>query len=78
MVPSAFDLKSKPDRREFLRGWLRDSEDGPQAEKFDNTGSGIIRSLRAAHGLIEIPEEVTAVNVGDPVAYMPFSEFGIW
>jgi len=77
MVPATFDLASKPDRREFLRGWLRDTEVGPQAEKFDNTGSGIIRSLRAAHGLIEIPEEITALKVGDPVAYIPFSEFGI-
>lgn len=77
MVPAAFDLKSKPDRREFLRGWLKDDTDGPQAEKFDNTGSGIIRSLRAAHGLIEIPEEVTKVKRGDTVAYMPLSEFGI-
>lgn len=76
-VPAAFHLESKPDRREFLRGWVHDSESGAKVEKFDNTGSGIIRSLRQANGLIEIPEEVTKITPGDPVSYIPFSEFGI-
>ena len=37
---------------------------------------GLISGLRAADGLIEIPEDVPEVKWGDPVAFMPFSEFG--
>lgn len=44
--------------------------------KFDRDGSGLISSLRAADGLIEIPEEATGVAPGEPVAFIPFTEFG--
>jgi len=78
-VPAAFDVpKKKPDRREFYRASLRPGHDGtPAAHKFARDGSGLITGLREADGLVEIPEDVTAVKQGDLVRFLPFSGFGI-
>ncbi|MEM8689610.1 MAG: gephyrin-like molybdotransferase Glp [Pseudomonadota bacterium] len=73
-LPAAFSIaKKKPDRREFWRGWV---EDG-MAHKFQRDGSGLISGLTAADGLIEVPEEATALAEGGLVSFIPFSEFGI-
>lgn len=70
-VPAAFDITSKADRREFLRGSIVDG----RAEKFPRDGSGLISSLRESDGLIEVPEETVRVRPGDPVAFLPWSSF---
>lgn len=76
-VKSAFSLKRKGGRREFLRGWLTMGADGDlRAEKYAEDGSGIISSLRYAHGLIEIPETVERVEENALVSFIPFGEFG--
>jgi molybdopterin molybdotransferase len=49
-------------RREFWRGILVETEDGLAVDKFPRDGSGLISGLRAADGLIDIPEDVTAVR----------------
>jgi molybdopterin molybdotransferase len=78
MVPAGFSIeKKKPDRREFLRGWVEETGDGPQLRRFPQDGSGLISSLRAADGLIEIAEEVTEVAQGEPLGFIPFSNFGL-
>lgn len=70
--------KKKTDRREFLRGWIaQDSEGNSVARKFSRDGSGLISGLRQATGLIELPEEIDHVSVGDTVDFIPFPEFGI-
>ncbi len=75
-MKAAFSKHSKPDRREFLRGYLETYNDGDvRVQRFDRDGSGLISGLRIATGLIEIPERVTAVSEGDEVAFIPFSEF---
>lgn len=76
-VPCDFEIKhKKPDRREFLRGWLaRDSSGKTVAKKFDRDGSGLISGLRMATGLIEIPEHVTTVQAGQIIDFIPFSGF---
>ncbi len=78
-VPAGFAIsKKKPDRREFLRGWLEAGENGaPVARKFQRDGSGLISGLRQANGFIDLPEHVTSVAEGEPVSFIPFSEFGI-
>ena len=45
--------------------------------KYPRDGSGLITSLREADGLIEIPEDVTAVKRGDRVRFLPFGEAGL-
>ncbi|MEM9278812.1 MAG: gephyrin-like molybdotransferase Glp [Pseudomonadota bacterium] len=77
-LPAGFSIKSKPDRREFLRGFMgKDQSDNTVAKKFERDGSGLITGLRAASGLIEIAEDRTDVSEGDLVDFIPFSEFGI-
>jgi molybdopterin molybdotransferase len=76
--PPGFELRSrKLGRREFFRGWLERDGGRVTAMKYPRDGSGLISSLRAASGLIEIPEDVKAIRAGDSVAFIPFSEFGI-
>ncbi len=77
--PAGFEIPSrKLGRREFFRGWA--GRDGERAVigKYERDGSGLISSLRAASGLIEIPEDVKAIREGDSTAFIPFSEFGIF
>jgi molybdopterin molybdotransferase len=72
MVPAAFSVAvKKPDRREFARGTYRDGK----AHRFPRDGSGLISSLVSSNGLIELPEEVTTIQKGDPVAFIPYSAF---
>ena len=72
-LPAAFSIRSKPDRREFLRGWV----EAERAAKFPRDGSGLISGLTRAGGLIEIPEATVRVDEGDMVAFIPFGELGI-
>ena len=76
-LPAHFAFPNrKLGRREFWRGMLVPAPQGWAVVKFPRDGSGLISGLRAADGLIEIPEDVPEVKWGDPVAFMPF--FGIW
>jgi molybdopterin molybdotransferase len=78
LLPARFDFPArKIGRREFWRGSLVAEPQGLAVAKFPRDGSGLISGLRAADGLIEIPEDVSGVAWGDPVAFLPFSEFGI-
>ena len=78
-VPAGFTFKNKkPGRREFWRAWLEPNPEGtPIAHKFERDGSGLISGLRKATGLIEIDEETTQIEAGDPISFIPFSAFGI-
>jgi molybdopterin molybdotransferase len=78
LLPARFAFPDrKLGRREFWRGTLVAEPQGLAVRKFPRDGSGLISGLRAADGLIEIPEDVPAVAWGDPVAFLPFAEFGI-
>lgn len=78
-VPAGFSIASKkPDRREFLRGWLETDDRGHAVvHKFPRDGSGLISGLRQASGLIELPEAATSVMEGEPVSFLPFASFGL-
>lgn len=67
----------KVGRREFWRGTMAQTADGAVVKKFPRDGSGLISGLRAADGLIDIGETVPAVERGQLVDFIPFSEFGI-
>lgn len=78
MLPAAFAFAGrKKGRREFWRGMLVDRDGNLTVDKFDRDGSGLITSLRVADGLIDVPEDAGDVAAGDPVAFIPFTEFGI-
>jgi molybdopterin molybdotransferase len=77
-LPALFAFPGrKTGRREFWRGILKETPHGLGVDKFARDGSGLISGLRAADGLIDIPEDVADVRPGDPVAFIPFSEFGM-
>ena len=77
-LPALFAFPNrKTGRREFWRGLLKDTPRGLAVDKFERDGSGLISGLRAADGLIEVPEDVTAIRPGDGVAFIPFTEFGM-
>jgi len=73
-VRSGFAMKSKPDRLEWLRGTLTARDGDLIAERYPRQGSGIIHSLTDSDGLIEIPEDVTAVAEGDRLGFISFRE----
>ncbi len=78
MLPAAFEFEGrKKGRREFWRGMLTERDGRLAVDKFKRDGSGLITSLRVADGLIDIPENAGDVAPGDPVAFIPFTEFGI-
>lgn len=78
LLPSAFAVpKRKTGRREFLRGILRARSTGFVVDRFERDGSGLISGLRAADGLIDIGEDVTSIEEGDAVRFIPFTEFAI-
>jgi molybdopterin molybdotransferase len=78
LLPAAFAMKrKKPDRREFLRGWTAMEGGALSVHRFPRDGSGLISSLCAATGLVELAEPVTRVTPGDMVAFVPFSGFGV-
>jgi molybdopterin molybdotransferase len=77
-LPAVFAFPGrKVGRREFWRGILTETPRGLAVDKFARDGSGLISGLRAADGLIDIPEDVAEIRPGDSVAFIPFSEFGI-
>ena len=77
-VRAGFDYKKKRDRREYVRVTLtRTGAHGLEAVKFEREGAGILSSMVAADGLVELPEDCTGVKAGDIVDYLPFSEVGL-
>jgi molybdopterin molybdotransferase len=77
--PAGFEIKSrKQGRREFFRGWIESDGGRTIVRKYERDGSGLISSLRAAGGLIEIPEETVKIGEGDSISFIPFSAFGIF
>lgn len=74
-VRAEFAHKKKKDRREWLR--VRLEGDGPsswRAHKFPREGAGILTSLVEADGLVELPEDLTRLEPGTMVDFLPFSE----
>ena len=47
---------------------------GFAAEKFERQGAGILSSMVESDGLVELPEEMTQLEAGTLVDFLPFSE----
>lgn len=76
-VKAGFPVKKKLGRREWLRVRLeRDSDGAPVVYKFPRDGAGILTSMVESDGLVELPEELTSLEAGTMVDYLPFSEIG--
>jgi molybdopterin molybdotransferase len=74
-VRAGFDHKKKAERREWVRARIEMGGDGvPVAHKFPRDGAGILTSMVEADGLVELPEEMTRLEAGTMVDFLPFSE----
>ena len=77
-VRAGFDHSKKKDRREWVRAHLERKDDGTLvAVKFSRQGAGILASMVAADGLVELPEQATDISSGEQVDFLPFSEVGL-
>lgn len=73
-VRSAFAYKKKKDRREYVRVALRRASDGElEAVKHPQDGAGILTSLTETDGLLEFPEDVTAIEPGARVGFLSYA-----
>ena len=70
---SAVALRKKPGRTEYQRGFVRTLSDGTlQVEAAGNQGSGVLRSMVEANGLIVLHHHQSSVTAGDEVDVMMF------
>ncbi len=77
-VTAGFDYRKKKDRREWVRARLeRDGNGGWRAIKFPRDGAGILTSMVESDGLVELPEEMTELEAGATVDFLPFSEVSL-
>ena len=74
-VRAGFDYTKRANRREYVRARLARDPDGIwRAAKFARDGAGILESMVAADGLVELREGVTHIESGTMVDFLPFSE----
>ena len=72
-VASAHAIRKKPGRTEYQRGIVAVGLDGKQTVRTTGAqGSGILRSMSQANGLIVLHHEQGTVAAGDMVDVMPF------
>jgi molybdopterin molybdotransferase len=73
-VRAAFAYKKKKDRREYVRVALKRGSDGEiEAVKHPQDGAGILTSLTETDGLLEFPEDVTAIEPGARVGFLSYA-----
>ncbi|MBY0339475.1 MAG: molybdopterin molybdotransferase MoeA [Acetobacteraceae bacterium] len=68
-----FTYRKKQGRREYVRVTLSHDDGVLAADKFAREGAGLLSSLTESHAFAELPEEVTSVAPGHPLAILPFS-----
>jgi len=74
-VRAAFDYRKKPGRREYVRVRIEPVPgDLPIARRAGSDGAGVLSSLVAADGLVELADDALGLSEGDTAAYLPFSE----
>jgi molybdopterin molybdotransferase len=72
-VAAGFSLKKKPGRREYLRASLTlDSQGKTIAVMHAAQGSGVLTSLTRTQGLVELPEDMRDIQLGDPVDFIDY------
>ncbi len=73
-VRAAFAYKKKTGRREYVRVSLRCGEDGAlEAVKYAQDGAGVISSLTQTDGLAELSEDVTGIQPGTSIGFLPYA-----
>jgi len=73
-VSAGFRHRKKRERREWLRASLAPGSPLPVAHRFPRDGAGILSSLVQTDGLVELPEDLTQLEEGATVSFLPYSE----
>jgi molybdopterin molybdotransferase len=74
-VTLGFDYAKKAGRREFVRATLMTGRDGaPFAVKRGRSGAGILSSMVDSDGLLDLGADLTYLESGSTVDFLPFSE----
>ena len=74
-VRLSFPYKKKTGRREYVRVSLRKGAGGEiEAVKHPQDGAGVITSLTQTDGLLEFPEDITKVEIGDRVGFLSYAQ----
>jgi molybdopterin molybdotransferase len=72
-VIADFAYRKKKGRREYVRvSLVQDESAGTLARKYPVDGAGVLTSLTATDGLVELPENVTEVERGDRVNFIDY------
>ena len=74
IIPAGFSHKKATGRAEYLRATIANGVDGQKIKLHGRKGAGVISSLTGADGLVEIPLENAGVEMGMPLAFLPFSD----
>ena len=71
---AAFSYKKRKGRREYVRVALRTGADGAiDAVKYPQDGAGVLTSLTQTDGLAELGEDVTDIEPGATVGFLPYA-----
>jgi molybdopterin molybdotransferase len=71
---AAFAYKKRKGRREYVRVKLRAGADGVvEAFKYAQDGAGVLTSLTQTDGLAELTEDVTTIEPGATVGFLPYA-----
>jgi molybdopterin molybdotransferase len=68
-----FSYRKKRDRREYVRVRLHAEGGGLRATRFPRDGAGILTSLTESDALAELPEDMTDLAPGEPIACLPLA-----
>lgn len=72
-ITADFSHKKKKGRLEWVRVHLAVNDQGERvARKFPREGAGILSSFVESDGLIQLPEDLTKVEPGSKLTYLPF------
>jgi molybdopterin molybdotransferase len=73
-VRATFSYRKKKGRREYVRVALAQAADGAfEATKYKQDGAGVITSLTETDGLVELPDDMTALEPGAMVGFLPYA-----
>jgi molybdopterin molybdotransferase len=73
-VVAGFAYRKKKGRREYVRVTLERTASGViQAQKYPRDGAGVLSSLTQTDGLAELGEDVTAIEPGATIGFLPYA-----
>ncbi len=70
---ATFHHKKKSGRREYLRVTARIADGMVEVDNYPVEGAGVLTSITRTTGLVELPDDITRIEPGDRVDYLPYS-----